>query len=70
MPKKREGKYEIDMDKRGKYRFALKSSNGRIVVPSQGYTRLHGCIKGIEAVRRLANSRIEINYKSFKKVAR
>lgn len=55
MPKT-EGKYWIFTDSKGKYRFHLKSANGKIVVPSQGYTTLYGCERGIKAVKRLAGS--------------
>lgn len=56
----RKGKYEIFKDKKGEYRFRLKSSNGQIIATSEGYTRLSGCRKGIEAVKRLADSEVKV----------
>lgn len=58
MSKNREGKYEIFIDKKGEYRFRLKSSNGQIVATSEGYTTPYGCERGIRAVKRLADSPI------------
>lgn len=51
----RKGKFEIFKDKKGEYRFRLRSSNGQIV-GMEGYTTLSGCKRGIRATKRLANS--------------
>lgn len=56
----REGKFEIFKDKKGEYRFRLRSSNGKIVVASEGYVNLSGCKRGIKAVKRLAGSDVII----------
>src|SRR5690606_8148359 len=45
------GKFEINEDKGGKYRFNLKASNGQVILSSQGYTTKSACENGIESVR-------------------
>jgi len=45
------GKFEINVDKGGKYRFNLKASNGQVILSSQGYTTKSACENGIESVR-------------------
>ncbi|MDQ1732228.1 MAG: uncharacterized protein QOK10_2387 [Pseudonocardiales bacterium] len=48
------GKFEITKDKRGEYRFRLKSTNGQVVAVSEGYTTKASAAKGIESVKKLA----------------
>lgn len=38
----------------GQFYWRLKSPNGKIVCQSEGYTKKHNCLKGIEAVKKLA----------------
>lgn len=45
------GKFEINVDKGGKYRFNLKASNGQVILSSQGYTTKSACDNGIESVK-------------------
>ncbi|WP_040459735.1 YegP family protein [Galbibacter marinus] len=45
------GKFEINVDKGGKYRFNLKASNGQVILSSQGYTTKSACENGIESVK-------------------
>ncbi|MDR0309750.1 MAG: YegP family protein [Candidatus Methanoplasma sp.] len=47
-------KYEIFMDKGGKYRFRLKAMNGEIIASSQGYMSKGSCKKGIASVSKNA----------------
>lgn len=44
-------KFELYLDKAGKYRFRLKARNGKIVGASEGYHNKSGCLNGIESVR-------------------
>lgn len=43
-------KFEIFLDKGGKYRFHLKAMNGEIVVASQGYASKASAKNGIESI--------------------
>ena len=43
-------KYELYVDKQGKYRFHLRASNGRIVSASQGYTTKANALNGIQSI--------------------
>ena len=52
-------RFELYMDRAGEFRFRLRARNGKIVLVSEGYARKDGCLKGIESVRRNADSRIE-----------
>lgn len=45
------GRFEIYIDKAGKFRFRLKAANGQNILASQGYTAKSGCTNGIESVR-------------------
>lgn len=45
------GKFEIYADNGGKFRFRLKSSNGQIVLSSQGYTTKAAATRGAESVK-------------------
>lgn len=45
------GKFEINTDKSGKFRFNLKAGNGQVILSSQGYTTKAACENGIESVK-------------------
>jgi uncharacterized protein len=45
------GKFEISMDKSGKFRFHLKAPNGEIIAASQGYETKASAEKGIESIK-------------------
>lgn len=50
-------KFEIYQDKRGEYRWRLKSANGQNIASSgEGYTSRSGAQNGIDAVKRDAPS--------------
>ena len=44
-------RYEMYQDRSGKYRFRLRSRNGKIIAVSDGYVSRSGCRDGIESVR-------------------
>lgn len=46
------GKFEINTDKSGKFRFNLKAGNGQVILSSQGYSSKDGCENGIESVKK------------------
>ncbi|HBU79310.1 MAG TPA: DUF1508 domain-containing protein [Muricauda sp.] len=46
------GKFEINTDKAGKFRFNLKAGNGQVILSSQGYTTKSACENGIESVKK------------------
>jgi uncharacterized protein YegP (UPF0339 family) len=50
----RSGKFVIKQGRGGKTHFVLLASNGRVVVTSETYESKQSCLKGIEAVKRLA----------------
>ncbi|MDR3074902.1 MAG: YegP family protein [Candidatus Methanoplasma sp.] len=47
-------KFEIFLDKVGKYRFHLKAMNGEIVAASQGYVTKESCKKGMASISKNA----------------
>ena len=47
-------KFEVYKDKKGEFRFRLKAKNGQIIATGEGYSKLGGCLKGIESVRKNA----------------
>lgn len=47
-------KYQLYLDKAGRYRFRLRSRNGKIIARSEGYTSHAACLSGIESVRKNA----------------
>ena len=51
------GKFEIYKDKKGEFRFRLKSGNGEIILASEGYKARSGAKNGIESVK---NNAIEL----------
>lgn len=49
-------KFELYEDRRGAYRFRLKSRNGKTIAVSECYTSKAACENGIESVRKNADS--------------
>ena len=52
-------RFELYTDRAGAYRFRLRARNGKIILVGEGYARKDGCLKGIESVRRNADSPVE-----------
>ena len=50
----RNGKFVIKQGRGGKTHFVLLASNGRVVVTIETYESKQSCLKGIDAVKRLA----------------
>ena len=50
----RSGKLVIKHGRGGKTHFVLLASNGRVVATSETYESKESCLKGIDAVKRLA----------------
>ena len=50
----RAGKFVVKTRRGGKAHFVLLASNGRVVVTSETYESRQSCLKGIEAIKRLA----------------
>ena len=53
-------KFEVYADKRGEFRFRLKSRNGEIILTGEGYVSKDGCKNGIDSIRRNADSPVEV----------
>ena len=51
-------KFEVYRDRSGQFRFRLKAPNGRIIAVSESYRTHAGCLSGIQAVRKNADSPI------------
>ena len=51
-------KFELYLDKAGKYRFRLKARNGQIIAVSEAYEAKKSALNGIESVRKNAGSEI------------
>lgn len=47
-------KFEMYLDKAGRYRFRLKARNGEIIAVSENYMAKAGCLNGIESVQKNA----------------
>ena len=45
------GKFECYKDKKGEFRFRLKSANHQVVLASEGYTSKASCSNGIKSVQ-------------------
>ncbi len=45
-------KFELYVDKGGKYRFRLKATNGQIIAASQGYKSLKSALNGIDSIKK------------------
>lgn len=54
------GKFEINKDKAGEFRFNLKATNGQVILSSEGYKQKASCENGIESVRK--NSQSDSNF--------
>lgn len=52
------GKFEVYVDKAGKYRFRLKASNGEIIAVGESYSSKSACMNGIESVKKNAASAV------------
>jgi uncharacterized protein YegP (UPF0339 family) len=48
------GKFELYVDKAGKFRFRLKAGNGLIIAASEAYESKKAALNGIESVRKNA----------------
>jgi uncharacterized protein YegP (UPF0339 family) len=46
------GKFEVYKDKRGEFRFRLKSGNGETILASEGYKDRSGATNGIASVKK------------------
>ena len=53
-------KFEVYTDKAGEYRFRLKATNGQIIAVGEGYKAKASCLGGVEAVKRNADSPVEL----------
>ncbi len=60
------GKFEVFLDKGGKYRFRLKAGNGEIILASQGYKSKDSAMNGIESVQKNAASDAQFERKDSK----
>lgn len=47
-------KFEVYTDKKGEFRFRLKSTNGEIIATGEGYTTKANCLNGVESIRKNA----------------
>lgn len=47
-------KFEVYTDKKGEFRFRLKSGNGQIIATGEGYTTKASCMNGIESIKKNA----------------
>ena len=56
--KQKHPKFEVYNDKKGEFRFRLKTTNGQIIAVSEGYKAISGCLNGIESVKKNAASEI------------
>lgn len=52
------GKFEVYIDRTGKYRFRLKAFNGKIIAVGESYNSKSACMNGIESIKRNAASAI------------
>ena len=48
------GKFEVYKDKKGEFRFRLKSSNGQTILSSEGYTSKASVMNGVASVQKNA----------------
>ncbi|NWG91866.1 MAG: YegP family protein [Parvularculaceae bacterium] len=46
------GKFELFKDKKGEFRFRLRSANGEVILASEGYRDRAGALGGVEAVKK------------------
>ncbi len=52
--KEKNPKFEVYKDKKGEYRFRLKSGNGQIIATGESYPQLAACKNGISSIKRNA----------------
>lgn len=45
-----DGKFEVWVDKAGKYRFRLKAPNGEVIATSEAYNSKTSCMNGVQSV--------------------
>jgi uncharacterized protein YegP (UPF0339 family) len=57
------GKFVVSKQKNGEFRFNLKSSNGQVILASEGYTTKAACLNGIESVRK--NAAVEAHFETL-----
>ena len=50
------GKFELYKSASGEYRFRLKATNGQIIATGEGYKTKASALKGIESVRKNAQT--------------
>lgn len=60
------GKFELYQDKKGEFRFRLKSGNGENILASEGYKAKAGCMNGIESVKKNAADASNFEMKTSK----
>ena len=60
------GKFELYKDKRGKFRFRLKASNGQIILASESYKAKPSAKNGIESVMKNAPNDDRYEHKETK----
>lgn len=49
------GKFEVYLDKAGKFRFRLKASNGQVIATGEAYESKAACLKGVASVQKNAS---------------
>ena len=50
------GKFEVKKTSKGQFQFALKASNGQVILASEQYKERRGALRGIESVKRNAGT--------------
>ncbi len=55
------GKFIITSNEKGSFQFALKSTNGRVILHGGEYKSKNACLKGIEQVRVFAHPSAKFN---------
>jgi len=60
------GKFEVFLDKGGKFRFRLKAANGQIILASQAYKSKESAMNGIESVQKNSASDVQFERKDSK----
>ena len=46
------GKFIVKVRKDGQFQFNLKAANGQVILTSQGYKSMDGCLNGIASVKK------------------
>ena len=59
-------KFELYQDKKGEFRFRLKSGNGENILASEGYKAKASCMNGIESVKKNAADKSKFEVKTSK----